>query len=179
MRRHPRHRRRRSRSGAPAPCASPPRPRSPTTMRTRSELRSRGGMKSMTRPRPRAVSKRSRESACRRDSGRVTCASASHGRDAASGRARALPSSAAKHAPESKRGQHSQSIEPSRADQRGGLAVADQRVVFDPHGHGRARRATKSPRRPARDRWLSAWPRTHDRRPQLTSRGASVAFSSR
>ena len=32
----------------------------------------------------------------------------------ASGRARASPSSAAKHAPESNRGKHSQSIEPSR-----------------------------------------------------------------
>jgi hypothetical protein len=41
-----------------------------------------------------------------------------------------LPSKAAKHAPESKRGQHSQSINPS-ADERRRLAIADERVVLD------------------------------------------------
>ena len=40
-----------------------------------------------------------------------------------------LPSSAAKHAPESNRGMHSQSIEPV-SHQRGAPSVADQCVVF-------------------------------------------------
>ena len=43
-----------------------------------------------------------------------------------------VPRSAAKQALESNRGQHSQSIEPLRRDQRGRLAVADERVVFNP-----------------------------------------------
>ena len=47
-----------------------------------------------------------------------------------------LPRSAAKHAPESKRGKQHQSIEPVAADERRGLQVADQRVVLDPR-HGR------------------------------------------
>ena len=48
----------------------------------------------------------------------------------------ARPSSAAKQASESKRGQHSQSIEPSRPTSAGGPAIADQRVVFDAAGTG-------------------------------------------
>ena len=45
------------------------------------------------------------------------------------------PSRAAKARAESKRGRHSQSMEPSRADERGGMAVADQRIVFDRQRH--------------------------------------------
>ncbi len=42
------------------------------------------------------------------------------------------PSSAAKQAPESKRGKQHQSIDPARLDERRRLQVADQRVVLDP-----------------------------------------------
>ena len=44
----------------------------------------------------------------------------------------AVPSSAAKHAPLSKRGTHHQSIEPSRDTSAAVLAVAEQRVVLEP-----------------------------------------------
>ena len=45
-----------------------------------------------------------------------------------------VPSSAAKQASESKRGQHSQSIEPSRPTSAARLAVADQGIVLDAQG---------------------------------------------
>ena len=74
----------------------------------------RGGMKSMTRTAPVVgLEASSRGSACRRDSARDRAHARRRAR-AASDRAPASPSSAAKQAPESKRGQHSQSIEPSR-----------------------------------------------------------------
>ena len=46
-----------------------------------------------------------------------------------------VPSNAAKQAAESKRGNVSQSIEPSRADERRGLQVGQERVVTDGAGH--------------------------------------------
>ena len=42
-----------------------------------------------------------------------------------------VPSSAERQAASSKRGQHSQSIEPSRLSKRGGFAVAQERIVLD------------------------------------------------
>jgi hypothetical protein len=46
-----------------------------------------------------------------------------------------FPSRAAKRAAESKRGQHSQSIEPSRPTRAAVLAIAYQRIVFDAKRH--------------------------------------------
>jgi len=48
-----------------------------------------------------------------------------------------VPSSAAKQAPESKRGQHSQSTEPSFAIS-AAVWPSDEGVVFDQGGHGQA-----------------------------------------
>ena len=47
----------------------------------------------------------------------------------------AFPSRAAKHAGESKRGQHNQSIEPSRPTKGGCLAISNQRIIFDAKCH--------------------------------------------
>ena len=103
----------RSRSAAPAPCASAPgpaRPRPPAPRRA-------CGRGSACSPRPARRRRRSRSRsparACRAGSGGVAAGCRRSGRGA-SDRRRSSPSRAAKHAPESKRGRHSQSIEPSR-----------------------------------------------------------------
>ena len=72
---------------------------------------------------------------CPRRSGGCTARARRPGR-AASGRCSASPSSAAKQAGESKRGRHSQSTEPSLADQGGGAGVAEHGVVLDRQRHG-------------------------------------------
>jgi len=88
-------------------------PRSPTAMRTTLLSLRRGGMKSTILTEPSAVSNRvSRMSVLPRYR-RVTRTASSRG--AISQRPwSGVPRSAAKHASESNRGQHSQSIEPSR-----------------------------------------------------------------
>jgi hypothetical protein len=62
---------------------------------------------------------------------RVTCLVRPHGRIRQKPLS-SVPRRAAKQASESKRGRQSQSIDPSRANERGALAVADQRVILDP-----------------------------------------------
>ena len=89
------------------------RPDSPTTRRTRSEVPLRSGMKSISVATPSSVSKRV---------SRISVSCAVFPADAKLFRRGAIrqrplsgvPSSAAKQASESNRGQHSQSIEPSR-----------------------------------------------------------------
>ncbi len=89
------------------------RPRRPSTMRSRSQRSFDSGMLSMTRTAPASVSNSvSRISVPSRYRRRVHSSFAT---GAISQRpCPASPSKAAKHAPESKRGMHSQSMEPSR-----------------------------------------------------------------
>ena len=160
----PRGRSCRSRSGSRARSASARSPSRPSTMRTMSGASPRGGMKSIARTRAlvgledrledqRVVPVAAARPAHRRRRAR-----------AASARARASPSSAAKQAPESKRGKQHQSIEPVAADERRRLQVADQRVVLDarhapivgrqgagrtcsvPHGHATTRQTARNGR---------------------------------
>ncbi len=104
-------------------------------MRTQSGLRPRIGMKSISVTAPSRVSKRVSRIERAGPIAARGLRDVALRRDAASGRCPCVPSSAAKQASESKRGQHSQSIEPSLADERGALAVADQGVVFNPQRH--------------------------------------------
>ena len=117
----------------PAPCASARGPRRPTTMRTTSaRARRASGMKSITRDRALGRSRSSVSStSVSGGSGARDAAHAGSAARSASGRCSGVPSSAAKQASESKRGQHSQSIEPSRPTSAAVSAVADQRVVFN------------------------------------------------
>jgi hypothetical protein len=89
------------------------RPRTPSTMRTRSGRSARIGMKSISRTVPSSVSSSCSSTSvspryCRRDAVILPCGVISQRPCSGS------PSSDAKHAPESKRGKHSQSTEPSR-----------------------------------------------------------------
>ena len=89
------------------------RPDSPTTIRTMSEVSLRSGMKSISVATPSSVSKRVSRISVSSRYFRLTRNFSVFGAI----RQRPLsasPSSAAKQASESKRGQHSQSIEPSR-----------------------------------------------------------------
>ena len=89
-------------------------PRSPLTMRTRCEWSRRTGMKSVTVAAPSSVSNRVSRISVSGRYRRLTRGASAAGRMSQrpfSGE----PSKAAKHAAESKRGQHSQSTEPSRA----------------------------------------------------------------
>ena len=89
------------------------RPRTPSTMRTTSGASPRGGMKSISRTTPSAVSNSVSStrvsSRYRRRTARISPAGAIVQWPFSS-----VPSSAAKIAPESNRGTHSQSIEPLR-----------------------------------------------------------------
>ena len=106
------------------------RPVSPFTRRTMSEVLLRSGMKSISVATPSSVSNRvSRISVLSRYFRLVRNSSAF-----GAIRQRPLsasPSRAAKQASESKRGQHSQSIEPSREIERRRLAITDQGIVRD------------------------------------------------
>ena len=89
-------------------------PRLPTTMRTISDQPLRGGMKSISVTAPSGVSKsvsRIRVSPRYR---RVMVGGLSETGEISQRPLSGVPSRAAKHAPESKRGQQSQSTEPSR-----------------------------------------------------------------
>jgi len=102
-------------------------------MRIRSQLSSRGGMKSMSVAAPSAVSKsvsRTSEPSVYRRLRFVTSPTGAIRQRPFSG----PPRSAAKHAAESKRGTQSHSIEPVAVDQRRGFQVADQCEVVDAFG---------------------------------------------
>ena len=104
----------RSRSGRRGPCASAPVPTGPRRCARCRRLRSRIGMQSVTRTPPSSVcERRSRARACRRGTGARSRAARRRPARCCQRPCGSSPSSAAKHAPESKRGTHSQSIEPS------------------------------------------------------------------
>ena len=121
----------RSRSGSRAPSPSSTSPRRPSTMRTRSGASPRGGMKSITRTAPSSVSNSVSSTSVSRAVAAARLAQASSAARAASGRARR-----AEQRGEAGAGVEAREAEPVdravAADERRGLAVADQRVVLDP-----------------------------------------------
>ena len=125
----------RSRSAARARCASPRVPRSPRTRRTTSELRPRGGMKSMTVAVPSAVSiVVSRISVLGAIATRSTCASGSSGFDqppAVLGGAEQRGKTGARI-----EARPAQPVDRATArDERHRLTIADDRVVLEWRAH--------------------------------------------
>ena len=111
-------------------------PRMPFTTRITSTRsgRSATGMKSMTVATPLSVSNSVSSMSVPSRYFRRTCLTSPCG--ARSQRPFvSSPRSAAKHAPESKRGRHNQSIEPRAIDERRGAQVSDQSIVLDRTAH--------------------------------------------
>ena len=106
-------------------------PLTPSTMRTMSIVLSRIGMQSTTRTVPSGVSNSVSSTSVSSRYWRRVARPPAAGPISQRPLLRRSPRSAAKHAPESKRGAQSQSIEPSSADERRGLGVADERVLLD------------------------------------------------